>query len=224
MPQSLAVKTTLPEELLSLCYHHGVDFWGLSGVLRCALMACRTSVVAELASITAKLEWFTRSNSSFCAKYSPFFIKLLWYLCTWLRCVIWRCLNQSFVSVVNRYVLQHHRFGGGSLLCWGKYPWRASPSRARGTGIVRGQDSVQLRVTGVCQHFLGNGSIDVMNCTSPLPRAESNQDPESFIHQHLGQRVEAFVFSRITSELQTGRCHSVSHRSRFHLFLYDKPT
>lgn len=76
MPQSLAVKTTLPEELLSLCYHHGGDFWGLSGVLRCALMARRTSVEAELASITAKHEWFT-SSSSFCAKYSPFFIKLL---------------------------------------------------------------------------------------------------------------------------------------------------
>lgn len=126
-------------------------------------MACRTSVVAELASITAKHEWFT-SNSSFCTKYSPFFIKLLQYWCTWLSCVTQRCLNQSFVSVVNCYVLQHHWFGGGSLLCWGKYPWGAS----RGTGIVRGQDSVQPRVTGVCQQFLVNGSIDVPPCYPEL--------------------------------------------------------
>lgn len=114
---------------------------------------------------------------------------------------------ESVVCVCSKtsYVLQHHWFGGGSLLCWGKYPWGASPSRARGTGIVRGQDSVQPRVTGVCQHFLGNDSIDVMNCPSLLPWAESNQDPESFIHQHLGRR-EAFLFSHVTSELQTGRC------------------
>lgn len=112
-------------------------------------------------------------------------------------------LNQSFVSVVNRYVLQHHWFGCGSLLC---HPWGASPSRARGTGIVWGQKSVQPRVTVVCQHFLDNDSISVMYRPSLLPRAESNQDLESFIHQHLGWRVKAFVFSRVTSELQTGRC------------------